>query len=103
MADPDDFFTPDAARALEAKLRGLGKDVTITVHPAGHGFMNEDNPIGTHDAALAQQLWPDVTGLLHQQLRCPRSVALRPAPPGSEAEQVGDQLPDLAERDGADV
>lgn len=68
MADPDDFFTPDAARALEAKLRGLGKDVTITVHPAGHGFMNEDNPIGTHDAALAQRLWPDVTGFLHQQL-----------------------------------
>jgi carboxymethylenebutenolidase len=68
MSDPDDYFTPEAARGLEAKLQGLGKDVTIAVHPAGHAFMNEDNPMGTHDAALAGRLWPEVTAFLHDTL-----------------------------------
>jgi carboxymethylenebutenolidase len=68
MSDPDDYFTPEAARALEAKLRGLGKDVTIGVHPAGHAFMNEDNPMGTYDAALAERLWPEVNAFLHDTL-----------------------------------
>ncbi len=40
MAEHDDFFPPDAAAALEAKLRGMGKDVTLTVHAGtGHAFM----------------------------------------------------------------
>ena len=29
MAENDDFFGPDAARALEAKLQGMGKDVHV--------------------------------------------------------------------------
>ena len=58
MSDPDDFFQPDAARALEAELQGLGKDVEITVHQAGHAFMNEENPLGTFDQGLAGELWP---------------------------------------------
>ncbi|HEU4688892.1 MAG TPA: dienelactone hydrolase family protein, partial [Vicinamibacterales bacterium] len=33
MAEQDSFFSPEAARALEAKLRALGKNVTLTVHP----------------------------------------------------------------------
>ena len=33
MAENDDFFGPEAAKALEAKLQGMGKDVTLTVHP----------------------------------------------------------------------
>src|SRR5512143_849276 len=33
MAETDNFFGPDAARALEAKLQAMGKDVTLTVHP----------------------------------------------------------------------
>jgi carboxymethylenebutenolidase len=68
MADPDDYFTPESARALEAKLRGMGKDVTLAVHQAGHGFMNEENPIGTHDANLAAELWPQVIAFLHETL-----------------------------------
>lgn len=68
MADPDDFFPPDAARALEAKLRDLGKDVEFTVHQAGHGFMNEENPIGTHDSDLAAEVWPQTMAFLHAQL-----------------------------------
>ena len=48
MAEHDDFFSPAAARALEAKLKGMGKDVTLTVHPGtGHAFMGPHNALGT--------------------------------------------------------
>ena len=59
MSDPDDFFPPEAAKALEAELQGMGKDVQIAVHQAGHAFMNEENPLGTYDEALAGRLWPE--------------------------------------------
>jgi carboxymethylenebutenolidase len=68
MADPDDHFTADAARALEAELKALGKDVELTIHRAGHAFMNEENPLGTYDAALADELWASSVGLLKAQL-----------------------------------
>lgn len=69
MAEHDDFFPPDAARALEAKLQALGKDVTITVHPgSGHAFMNPFNPLGTLDAELGARVWPEVCAFLHDQL-----------------------------------
>jgi carboxymethylenebutenolidase len=69
MAEHDDFFTPAGARALEAQLRGMGKDVTLTVHPGtGHAFMGPHNALGTHDAALAEQIWPEVTTFLHATL-----------------------------------
>src|SRR5947199_2415942 len=39
MAENDDFFPPEAAKALEEKLRSMGKDVQFTVHPGtGHAF-----------------------------------------------------------------
>jgi carboxymethylenebutenolidase len=47
----------------------MGKDVTIEVHPGGHGFMNEENPIGTHDAQLAARLWPRAVAFLQESLR----------------------------------
>jgi carboxymethylenebutenolidase len=69
MAENDDFFGPDAARALEAKLQGLGKDVTFTIHPGtGHAFMNPHNALGTLDEDLAGEIWPDVVAFLHDQL-----------------------------------
>ncbi len=69
MAEQDDFFPPAAAHALEAKLRGLGKDVTLTVHAGtGHAFMGPHNALGTLDAALAAELWPQVTAFLHGAL-----------------------------------
>ena len=59
MAENDDFFGPDAARALEEKLRAMGKDVTFTVHPGtGHAFMGPHNALGTLDEELAAQIWP---------------------------------------------
>jgi carboxymethylenebutenolidase len=68
MADPDDFFTPDAARALETDLKGLGKDVEIAVHEAGHAFMNEENAMGTYDQALAAEIWPATIEFFKTQL-----------------------------------
>jgi carboxymethylenebutenolidase len=69
MAENDDFFSPDAARALEAKLRGLGKDVTFTVHAGtGHAFMGPHNALGTLNEELAGKIWPDVVAFLHDKL-----------------------------------
>jgi len=69
MAENDDFFGPDAARALEAKLQAQGKDVQFTVHPGtGHAFMGPHNALGTLDEELAEALWPQVTAFLHDTL-----------------------------------
>jgi carboxymethylenebutenolidase len=69
MAENDSFFTPDAARALEKTLRGMGKDVMLTVHPGtGHAFMGPHNALGTLNEALAEQIWPTVTAFLKESL-----------------------------------
>jgi carboxymethylenebutenolidase len=70
MAERDDFFPPDAARALEAKLRSLGKQATLTVHPGtGHAFMGPHNALGTRDDRLAARIWPEVFSFLHATLK----------------------------------
>jgi carboxymethylenebutenolidase len=69
MAENDDFFGPEGAKALESKLRDMGKDVSITVHAGtGHAFMGPHNALGTLDQELADQLWPEVTSFLHETL-----------------------------------
>ena len=70
MAERDDFFPPAAAHALETKLRGMGKNVTLKVHPGtGHAFMGPHNALGTLDAKLAAQIWPEVLTFLKETLR----------------------------------
>lgn len=68
MADPDAFFPAEAARDLEAHLRSLGKDVTLTVHSAGHAFMSPHDALGSYDEELAESIWPEVTSFLHEEL-----------------------------------
>jgi carboxymethylenebutenolidase len=69
MAEHDDFFSPEAATALEAKLQSLGKDVTLTVHPGtGHAFMAPHNALGTLNEEVASVIWPGVLEFLHQKL-----------------------------------
>jgi carboxymethylenebutenolidase len=69
MAEHDDFFSPAAAHALEAKLRALGKNVTLTVHPgSGHAFMGPHNALGTRDVALAAKIWPQAVEFLKENL-----------------------------------
>jgi carboxymethylenebutenolidase len=70
MAERDDFFPPDAARALEAKLKAMGKQVTFTIHPGtGHAFMAPHNALGTYDPATAAAVWPQAIAFLRDQLR----------------------------------
>ena len=69
MAENDSFFTPQAARALEAKLRGMGKDVTLRVHPGtGHAFMGPHNALGTLNTELSAKIWPEVVAFLREKL-----------------------------------
>jgi carboxymethylenebutenolidase len=56
-AGQDDYFTPEAARELEAQLTALGKDVEFHHYPdAGHAFFNEDRPEAYHPES-ADLLW----------------------------------------------
>ena len=76
MAEHDDFFSPAAAHALEAKLRALGKNVTLTVHPgSGHAFMGPHNALGTHNVELAAKIWPQAVAFLHQNLDLRESLS----------------------------
>lgn len=69
MAENDSFFSPGAAHALEKKLREMGKDVTLTVHPGtGHAFMGPHNALGTLNEKLAAQIWPGVMSFLKESL-----------------------------------
>jgi len=69
MAEHDDFFPPAAAKALEAKLRAMGKDVTFAVYPGtGHAFMAPHNALGTMNTKLADEIWPKVVSFLKAHL-----------------------------------
>ena len=70
MAEHDDFFSPAAAKALETKLKGMGKNVTFTVHPGtGHAFMGPHNALGTLNAELAAKIWPQAVEFLKENLQ----------------------------------
>ena len=69
MAEHDDFFGPEGAHALEAKLQGMGKDCVVTVHAGtGHAFMGPHNALGTLDEEKAAEIWPGVLAFLHERL-----------------------------------
>ena len=58
FAGSDDFFPPEAVAELEADLREMGKDVVFHVYEGtGHGFANEENPLGTYDEATTAMAW----------------------------------------------
>jgi len=70
MAENDAHFSPEGARALETKLRGMGKNVTLKVHPGtGHAFMGPHNALGTLNEKLAAQIWPEVVSFLKDNVR----------------------------------
>ncbi len=67
-AGEDDYFTPEAARELEAELTALGKDVTFHIYPdAGHAFFNEDRPEAYHRES-AELLWERSVAFFRQTL-----------------------------------
>jgi len=52
-AENDGMAGPEAVRALEAKLRELGKDATLNIHPGtDHAFFNDTRP-EVYDAAAS--------------------------------------------------
>ena len=56
-AGDDGFFSPEMARDLEAKLRGLGKSATLYVYDGvDHAFFNDTRP-EVHDEDAATQAW----------------------------------------------
>jgi carboxymethylenebutenolidase len=65
FAESDDFFPPDAINALGDELRGMGKSATFHVYPGtGHGFTNEENPLGTYDPDATETSWGRALALL---------------------------------------
>ncbi len=68
VAEEDDYFTPEAARALDAQLKGLGKEVEVHSYPgAGHAFFNEDRPEAHHPES-ADLLWERTVSFLRHRL-----------------------------------
>lgn len=67
-AEHDDFANPDATRALEAQLRGLGKEATMHIHAGTHhAFFNDTRP-DVFDPAAAHEAWNRTTALFHSAL-----------------------------------
>lgn len=67
-AEHDDFAGPEATRALEAQLRGLGKDATMHIH-AGchHAFFNDGRP-EVYSADASAESWARTTELFRTSL-----------------------------------
>ena len=69
FAENDNFFPIEPVQALEAQLKGMGKDVEFIVHPGtGHAFANEENPLGTHDHNAAKDAWESAIAFLKSKL-----------------------------------
>ena len=69
FAESDDFFPPDGVRDLEAKMQEMGKAVTLTVHQGtGHAFMSPHDALDSYDEQIAETIWPQFTGFLHEIL-----------------------------------
>jgi carboxymethylenebutenolidase len=69
FAQDDAFFPADAVKALEAKLKDMGKDVTFNMYPGtGHAFANEHDPLGTYDEKNAGVAWGSAVAFLRSNL-----------------------------------
>ena len=69
FAENDDFWPPSVIEPLQAELRGLDKDVTLHIYPGtGHGFTNEENPLGTYDPAATEVAWGRTVAHLRSHL-----------------------------------
>ncbi|MEM7095519.1 MAG: dienelactone hydrolase family protein [Actinomycetota bacterium] len=65
FASSDDFFPPDACEALAQQLRDAGKDCVFHVYDGtGHGFTNEENPLGAYDPDATETAWQRTLDLL---------------------------------------
>jgi carboxymethylenebutenolidase len=68
-AENDGFVTPQAARALEAKLKELGKQADIHIYPdADHGFFNDSRP-QVYNREAAEDAWRRVLAFYRAHLK----------------------------------
>jgi carboxymethylenebutenolidase len=64
FAGKDDWAKPEKARALKAKLDGLGKPMELHVYEeAGHAF-NRDSDANVYNAGCAKTAWERTTAFL---------------------------------------
>jgi carboxymethylenebutenolidase len=67
-AENDGFATPEVVHALEAQLRGLGKDATLHVHAGTeHAFFNDTRP-EVYDAAASAESFARTVELFRTSL-----------------------------------
>ncbi|MHB1487184.1 MAG: dienelactone hydrolase family protein [Acidimicrobiales bacterium] len=67
-AERDEYFNPEAARALEQELKGLGKQVEIIIHPdCDHAFFNDTRP-EVYNQAEAAKAWDSALKILRSNL-----------------------------------
>src|ERR1700688_4687406 len=68
VAGNDEYFSPEAARALEEQLRGLGKDAEFHVYEGvDHAFFNDTRP-EVYDAAASAAAWARTIGFFRAHL-----------------------------------
>ena len=68
FAEHDDFEPLEAVRALEAKIRAAGREVTFHVYPGtGHWFVEPNRP-DVYDAAAAELVWERTLAFLKARL-----------------------------------
>jgi len=67
-AGKDDFFSPEAARALERQLNELGKEARVHIYESSdHAFFNDTRP-EVYDAAASSTAWERTIEFLHAEL-----------------------------------
>jgi carboxymethylenebutenolidase len=68
FAERDEFVPVEAARKLEADLRGAGKRVRFEIFPGvGHAFFNDSRP-DAYDARAAARAWSEALAFLRAEL-----------------------------------
>jgi carboxymethylenebutenolidase len=67
-AERDQSFPPEAATDLGHRLRALGRESEVIIHPgADHAFFNDDRP-EVYDAEAAAKLWDSSVAFLLNHL-----------------------------------
>jgi len=68
-AEKDQFVPPAAARALEERLKSLGKRAEFHIYPgADHAFFNDTRP-EVYDAGAARDAWQRTLDFFRQHLK----------------------------------